>query len=84
MIICELPDDQRHIKCIRLAEDWACKVGDRGITHIEPYDEPSPRATQSWFAVFKGDFLSSRVNAALVAEVTYFKEFPEAPKSQEV
>lgn len=68
-------NDSRAIKEIALTGDsgdyW--NVGRSGVTRIVPYLENN----QVWFAVYEGDWLSVRVNAALVESVWYGKA-PEA------
>lgn len=51
-------------------------VGRGGVTRIEPYNENGQMAAVTWFAVYKGDFLTARLNGACMAEITYAESQP--------
>ena len=50
------------------------RVGYRGVTKILPYYEHGSQAYVPWFAVFKGDTVHCRCNAASLAGVVYREE----------
>jgi hypothetical protein len=67
----EMIQDQRPIKSV----DWfdrqeAYSVGHGGVTKIEAYGEPSHYCARPFIAVWKGEFLWKRLDAAGV-EVEY-------------
>ena len=68
-------DDDRPVKAIwtRDPEDYGATVlvGCGGVTKIEAYGEPGQGAYVPWFAVWKGDVIDSRYNAALCVLVEY-------------
>ena len=56
-------EDKRTI--VGLAEgQWFARVGDDDITKIVAYAETGQRAYVPWFAIFKGDVLTHRIDAA--------------------
>ena len=65
--------DERSISGISFGVD-SIRVGSEGVTCIKAYQEPGQNAFVPWFAVFEGDEIVSRANAAMVAVVTYFTE----------
>ncbi len=68
-------NDARKIQQICLPDDagwWA--VGREGITEIVPYGEKGMYCNLTWFAVYAGDEIVSRVNANCVADVWYGKD----------
>jgi len=72
-------DDERPIRSVATqGEDYSywC-VGQLGITRIVAYRENGQGASVPWLAVYEGDWLAHRVNAAAVASVWYGKA-PEA------
>lgn len=54
-------------------EPIGATVGYAGVTRIEVYRE-NGQDPQTWFNVWKVDFLYKRLNAAYIAEVTYKEE----------
>ena len=66
-------DDERPIREIALAGDggdfWT--VGHVGVTRIVVYRENGQGASVPWLAVYRGDWLASRVNAAHVENIWY-------------
>ena len=76
----EMRDDERPIRSIATqGEDYStwC-VGRTGVTHIVAYRENGQGASVPWFAVYEGEWLATRVNAAAVESVWY-GEVPELP-----
>lgn len=71
--ILEMWNDERPIKEIVLAGDggnwWS--VGRGGVTRIVAYRENGQGAAVPWFAVYEGDWLAARVNAAHIKNVWY-------------
>jgi len=56
-------EDKREIKS--LAQDiWFVQVGEEGVTKIIAYGEPALYNNVPWFAIYKGNFLAQRVDAA--------------------
>lgn len=47
------------------------RVGDLGITKIEPYSENGQGAKVPWLAIYKGDSIAIRVNCAAVEFIRY-------------
>jgi hypothetical protein len=66
-----ITNDPRVIQHIYPHEGWGYKVGRDGITRIEAYDEHGNGAFVPWFAVYKGDEMVMRVNAAYISGVVY-------------
>lgn len=64
-------DDKREIKSIWLVPNGDLTVGTDGVTRIESYREGLGTISQLWFAVWRGDSLVSRVNAAQVMGMIY-------------
>lgn len=65
-------DDDREIVGLMVADGHAIAwVGDAGITAIRPYREPGLMEWMTWFAVYRGDTITERVNGALVGRVQY-------------
>jgi hypothetical protein len=55
-------EDDREIKTI--FKDWfLIKVGENGVTKIVPYQESGQMSMVTWFAVYKGDFLQTRIDS---------------------
>ena len=50
-----------------------CRVGTNGVTRIELYNENGQMSYVPWIAVYKGDFLWQRFDAAGMR--IYYKEF---------
>ena len=76
-------DDNRPIKSITTRGDggvtWC--VGHRDVTRIVAYGENGQEAAVTWFAVYTGDHLASRVNGAAVEHIWYgYGEAPEDTK----
>lgn len=51
----------------------------RSVTKIVPFAENGQSAVVAWFAVYVGDRVTHRVNAAHIAEVTYAQPEQEKP-----
>ena len=68
-------DDGREIECIYWEPNGEIRIDDRGgvagVTRIECYREAGQGGHVPWFAVWKGEHLMQRVNAAQVAGVVY-------------
>ena len=67
-------EDMRTIKRLwfpPLSSRPAILVGSRGVTRIEAYEELGQGNYVPWFAVYHGDVIVERVNAAHVASVEY-------------
>jgi len=69
-------DDKREISAIWLVvfdnlHKNVMRVGDDGITKIEVYAEYGQMAGAPWLAVYKGEHLLVRMNAAHVEGVEY-------------
>jgi hypothetical protein len=63
-------EDEREIAYIWKGEaSWT--VGEWGITKIEPYDESGQMACVTWFALWAGDVIKARINAAQIEGVGY-------------
>ena len=79
--ILEMWEDKRSIKGIVMAGEggdyW--DVGRGGVTCIIAYGENGQMAEVTWLAVYEGDWLAHRVNAAHVESVWYGKA-PENTK----
>lgn len=77
---CKILDDKRAIIEISApGEDgnfWT--VGRNDVTAIVAYGEPGQGAYVPYFAIYKGDWLESRVNGADIEQVYY----GDAPKDQ--
>jgi hypothetical protein len=71
-------DDERPIKTITTQGEsysiWT--VGRTGVTRIVAYRENGQGASVPWLAIYEGDWLAHRVNAAAVESVWY-GESPE-------
>lgn len=52
-------------------DETGASVGHDGVTKIVPYEERGQMSNVVWFAVYKGDIIWKRLNAALMAEVRY-------------
>ena len=50
--------------------------GANGVTKIVPYDENGEMATVTWFAVWKGEHLHSRLRAGAMESVVYQEPEP--------
>ncbi len=46
-------------------------VGQRGVTRIQPVEEPGQMAMVAWLLVYKGDFLYRRLNVAHLLIIEY-------------
>ncbi len=67
-------DDERTISCVfgsSATEDWSFTVGLGKITQIVAYREPGQAAHVPWFAVYEGDDITARLNAAHVEGINY-------------
>lgn len=58
--------------------DLGATVGHNGVTKIVPYTENGQMAAVVWLAVYAGDTIWKRLNAAHMAEITYKKPQPPA------
>ena len=63
-------EDTRDIKQISLGDNWWA-VGRDAVTKIVVYGENGMHCDLPWFAVYQGDEIVSRVNAAYVTDVWY-------------
>ena len=70
MIINQLAEDEREIKRLYLENDSMRVDGER-VTKILAYQESGEIGLVTWFAIYKGDVITSRVNAKYVVEVAY-------------
>jgi len=71
--VVQMPHDTRPICCIigdPVDGVWE-KVGKDGVTAITGYYESGQMAAVPWCAVWVGDDLKARVNAALLSEILY-------------
>lgn len=72
-------DDERPIKSVATQGEgysyWC--VGRGGVTHIVAYRENGQGAGVPWLAIYEGNWLAHRVNAAAVESVWY-GNLPEA------
>ena len=81
MSVPRLIDDPRPIKSawahtVLEGCDVGAEVGYQGTTRIVPYEEVGQMALLPWLAVYKGDHLASRLNAAEMAEIRYVEVQP--------
>lgn len=64
--------DARGIKSIsREPGTYLYEVGSYGVTRIEAYEETGSEAYVTWFRIWKGNVLHSRVNSLQILEVKY-------------
>lgn len=63
--------DNRAIKMLTWPDDTSIAVGSGGVTQIEPYQEPGPMGSYTWYAVWRGDAISDRVNGSQLLSITY-------------
>ena len=70
-------EDDQQVKCLLfpagsdgLTDIW---VGFFGVTSIKPYTENGQMEVVPWFAVYHGETIVKRINAAHVALVGYQK-----------
>jgi len=74
-----IQNDERLIKEIVITcgdgDYWS--IGCLGVTRIVAYQECSQIGTVTWLAVYKGDWLEARVNAAHVTSLWYGEKVPE-------
>jgi hypothetical protein len=62
MSIPTIIEDTREIKTI--FKDWfLIKVGENGVTKIVPYLEYGQMAMITWLAIYRGDFLWTRIDS---------------------
>jgi len=64
-------NDEREIQSIWHNAQDGHTVGQDGVTKIETYEENGHMALLTYFAVYKDDFLWSRVNGTMVETVLY-------------
>jgi hypothetical protein len=58
-----IEEDDREIS--KIFKDWfMITVGENGVTKIIPYHEYGQMAYVTWFAIYKGDFLWTRIDSA--------------------
>ena len=74
--VCELPQDERRIKGLFWSGEGEPQitVGTSRVTEIVAYYECGQMAGVPWFAVFRGDGITGRYNAAKVESMIYFEE----------
>ncbi len=66
-----LLEDTREIQKVYSVDgDWWA-VGLQGVTAIKAYGEPGQYCYLPWFAIYKGDTITGRVNGAHVVDVVY-------------
>ena len=74
-------DDGRQIECIYFEPSGVIRIdavgGVAGVTRIECYREAGQGGHVPWFAVWKGEHLMQRVNAAQVTGVVYSNDLSE-------
>jgi len=74
--ITRIPDDDRPITMLVFPYEEVSyyKVGAGGATRIVAYNECGQMEVVPWFAVYEGDVLTIRVNAAHVETVHYAEQ----------
>lgn len=79
----EMLQDDREISMINddMGGRNVAVVGQRGVTRIVCYGEPSHYSARPYFAIYKGDFLSERIDAAGLT--VYYAETPATRKGKE-
>ena len=81
MIVPKLIDDPRPIHWAESASsrcqgELGAAVGGDGVTRIVPYEENGQMAPVTWLAVYKGDEIVARLNAAEMAKIQYVEVQP--------
>ena len=64
-------DDTREIADIFDGEAFWRVGGSSGITKIEVYEENGEMAAVPWFALWAGDAIKCRINAARITGISY-------------
>ncbi len=79
----QLADDQRPIRSA-WGEDGqtGASVGMRGVTKIKAYWETGQMAGVGWLAVYKGDTIVARLNAARLTEIVYEDATATSPNAK--
>ena len=64
-------DDEREITRLMFEHNTSIRIGQLGVTKIEPYMESYSERPVLWFALWEGDVLVARVNSGFVLSVEY-------------
>lgn len=70
----QILDDDRKIESIWYEQGEPYKIGTCGVTKIEAYGEPAEFCDRPWFAIWKGDVITSRMNGAQIEGISYYQE----------
>jgi hypothetical protein len=84
-LVPQMWEDPRPILSVSTMGDGYASwdVGKLGVTHITPYMENGQEAGVPWLAIYEGDWLVHRVNAAAIESVWYGEE-PEKSEATDV
>ena len=66
-----MTEDKRRVVYLGGPDELEIHVGEDDVTRIDCYEENGQSAPVAWFAVWEGDRLAYRINAAFISEVVY-------------
>jgi len=71
-------EDGRPIRWLSFPNGTVYKVGTSGVTKIVAYGEPGEYCLLPWFAIYKGDTIMCRVNAAAIETLEHIEKEGES------